>query len=101
MNRTGFLVAADGSDNPDQVAWLSPDGNTLEGDAWNDPALGGLVMVLGAPGSRVAVTFNRSGHSVEIALPESRSDWRRQTDSDRNMRVEARSVACFSEKSWN
>ncbi|MAY60602.1 MAG: glycogen debranching enzyme GlgX [Rhizobiales bacterium] len=101
LNRTGFLVAADGSDNPDQVAWLSPDGNTLEGDAWNDPALGGLVMVLGAPGSRVAVTFNRSGHSVEIALPESRSDWRRQTDSDRNMRVEARSVACFSEKSWN
>ena len=74
----GFLITADGSRAPNQVAWLSPQGRPLEGDAWNDPALECLVMVVGAPGRRIAVAFNRGRSGIPISLPQTPGHWRQR-----------------------
>jgi glycogen debranching enzyme len=100
LNRTEFLVPADGSDNPDQVEWLAPDGRALEGDAWNHPDLSGLVMVLGAPGGRIAIAFNRSYEAVSLVLPDA-GEWQRRIGEGELGVLSPRSVSCFTEKPWN
>ena len=97
LTRTDFLVPADGSDNPDQVEWYAPDGNTLERDAWNDPGLPGLVMVLGAPGHRVLIAFNRSYDDVPFGLPETSTFWRKALGPATESKLPPRSVSCFRE----
>ena len=100
LGRTEFLVPADGSDNPDQVEWHAPDGRALEGDAWNDPALSGLVMVLGAPGRRIAIAFNRSREESQLVLPDG-AGWAKLVGDGDEGGLPPRSVSCFQEKPWN
>ena len=73
-----FLVDANGSAAANQVAWNAPDGRGLEGEAWNDPGLCGFLMVLGPPGGRIAVGFNRGHEELAVTLPGTEGRWRQR-----------------------
>ncbi|MCY0096597.1 glycogen debranching protein GlgX [Hoeflea ulvae] len=79
LTRTGFLKDPDGSDNPDQVAWLTPDGRMMTPDEWEDPQTHALMMVLGLEGNRTAILFNRARHPVSFRLPDTAGRWNQAT----------------------
>lgn len=98
LREQSFLVPADGSQDSRQCAWLRLDGTPLEGETWNDPDLAGLLMVLGAPGGRLAVAFNRSHRDQPLALPATRSRWLPAGPGDpAPTGLPARSVMAFRE----
>lgn len=75
LGRLEFLSSADGSDTPDQVAWLTSDGKPMTPEDWEDANRTAFVMVLGAPGNRIATLFNRGFSAVDPALPATAGQW--------------------------
>lgn len=76
LRRLAFLEDADGSDRPDQVAWLTPEGRAMTPGDWEAPDRRAFIMVLGAPGGRLAIAFNRGTDPIPVALPETSGIWR-------------------------
>jgi len=101
LTRTAFLMSADGSASPDQIAWLKVGAAGPEPVDWSDSNLSTLMMLLGAPGSRLSVLFNRGSTAVAPQLPESqgsRGNWLPITPGfDSAAPVPPRSVAIWRE----
>ncbi|WP_422371478.1 glycogen debranching protein GlgX [Hoeflea sp.] len=75
LSGTAFLQDADGSGLPDQVRWMTPDGRDMTPGDWENPELDAFLMVLGAPGQRLAVLFNRGHDPVSPQLPAPAERW--------------------------
>ncbi|MEQ8827861.1 MAG: glycogen debranching enzyme GlgX, partial [Parvibaculum sp.] len=75
LSGTAFLQDADGSELPDQVEWMTSDGQSMTPGDWENPELNAFLMVLGAPGQRIAVLFNRGHDAVKPQLPSASGQW--------------------------
>tara|TARA_R110002020_G_scaffold316361_6_gene531483 strand:- start:3979 stop:5952 length:1974 start_codon:yes stop_codon:yes gene_type:complete len=84
LTRLEFLQDAGSAGNPDQVAWLTPDGEPMTPVHWEDPATDAFMMVLGQPGQRIAITFNRGRTETRCRLPDSVGIWRPATPEATN-----------------
>ena len=99
LGRTGFLKDSDGSDDPDQVAWLRVDGKPMAVADWEDPDRSAFMMLLGKPGSRLALIFNRAHHETRCVLPGSRGLWYPLSPGASVERpIPPRSVVCWEER---
>lgn len=99
LSRKEFLNPADGTDNPDQVAWLSATGEPLTVGEWESPDTRLLVMVLGNTGQRLVLAFNRGHDVTALTLPQTRGHWQAAAPGmDDKSEVAARSVACWREQ---
>ncbi|MDP3527567.1 MAG: glycogen debranching protein GlgX [Hoeflea sp.] len=77
--RSQFMEDANGSGDPDHVAWLTADGQPMTPAEWEDPDRDAFVMVIGPPEARIAVAFNRGWREIPFDLPESQGTWRPAT----------------------
>ena len=75
LTRSGFFKDANGAGDLDQVAWLTADGQPMTPAEWEDPLRDAFMMVIGAPGARIAIVFNRGRHEIACQLPESERIW--------------------------
>jgi glycogen operon protein len=100
LGRISFLSDADGSDNPDQVAWLTSDGLAMTPGDWEDINRTAFMMVLGAPGSRMAILFNSGTGAIGATLPPSSGHWVPATPAiGSGEKIPGRSVGAWREKS--
>jgi glycogen operon protein len=98
LRRLHFLRDADGSHDPDQVAWLTADGRNMTPDDWESPAQTAFLMVLGPPGGRLAVLFNRSPEAIDAKLPPTPGVWESaMPDRQTGLTVPGRSVIAWLE----
>lgn len=98
LGRVNFLADDDGSTNPDQVSWLTTNGQPMTPSDWEDHSRNSFMMVLGPPGSRLAVIFNRSHEAIRCVLPASPRLWcPASPDASVEKPVPPRSVVCWQE----
>lgn len=98
LRRLGFLKPADGSPDPDQVAWLTTSGPPMTPEDWERAECEAFVMVLGQPGERLALLFNRSIEAVAPLLPETAGAWQAvPADGVTEPETGGRSVSCWRE----
>ncbi|MDF1607864.1 glycogen debranching protein GlgX [Hoeflea sp. YIM 152468] len=100
LRRIQFLQDTDCSNTPDQVSWLTMEGHKMTAAHWEDADRASFMMVLGQPGERLALGFNRGSTDAPCVLPDTAGDWcsahpgaQPQTSS-----VSARAVACWQER---
>lgn len=99
LMRGEFLHPGDGTDSPDQVAWLSAGGAPLTVGEWESSDTQLLVMVLGKSGDRLALAFNRGNAAASITLPQTSGHWQAAAPNmNGTSEVAARSVACWREQ---
>jgi len=79
LTRSDFFKGASGGEDPDQVAWLTEDGQPMTPSEWEDPVRDAFVMVIGPQGARLAIAFNRGRQEIHCQLPESPGIWRPAT----------------------
>ncbi|WP_420407254.1 glycogen debranching protein GlgX [Hoeflea sp.] len=102
LSRMAFLQDADGSALPDQVEWMTPDGRNMTPGDWENPELGAFLMVLGPPGHRIAVLFNRGHDAVGVQLPAPSGHWAPATPGLRaDGMAPGRSVIAWEETAAN
>ncbi|VVT26947.1 glycogen debranching protein GlgX [Hoeflea sp. EC-HK425] len=100
LTGTRFLKDSDGSAEPDQVSWLTADGHPMQPVHWEDPERQGFMMVLGPPGERLTVVFNRGQSEIQCALPATPGLWRPASpEASVEKAIPARSVVCWRETS--
>ena len=100
LTGTRFLKDSDGAAEPDQVSWLTTDGHPMQPVHWEDPERQGFMMVLGPPGERLTVVFNRGQSDIQCALPPTPGLWRPASpDASVEKAIPARSVVCWRETS--
>lgn len=98
LGRLSFLNHADGSNNPDQVAWLTSDGLAMTPGDWEDINRTAFMMVLGAPGSRMTILFNRGSSAIDPTLPSTSGHWiRKSPGGGANGKIPGRSVTAWQE----
>lgn len=98
LRRTQFFTDANGADIPDQVSWLTAEGFALTDAEWEDPDRTSFMMVVGQPGSRLAVAFNRGHTDTSCRLPDTAGSWSvAHPEEGVESCVPARSVACWQE----
>jgi glycogen operon protein len=67
---------------------------------WEDPERQGFMMVLGPPGERLTVVFNRGQSDIQCALPPTPGLWRPASpDASVEKAIPPRSVVCWRETS--
>lgn len=79
LTRSEFLEDASGTENPNQVTWLTEEGNPMTPSEWEDPDREAFMMVIGPPGTRIAIAFNRGHQGIRCHLPKSPGIWRPAT----------------------
>ncbi|MBC7281482.1 glycogen debranching protein GlgX [Hoeflea sp.] len=96
--RTEFLEDADEIGDQDHAAWLTPEGERMTPGHWEDGNRKCFTMVLGKPGERIAIAFNRGRSDILCRLPDSAGRWSPATPgaADEGF-VPARSVLCWRE----
>lgn len=85
----------------DDVDWLTFEGKPFEDDDWHDPATASIVMLLHLPeqARRIAIAFNRTDHSQDLALPSGPGHhWKRLDVDSEALSLLPRSVAFFLEE---
>lgn len=98
LGRMPFLSDSDGSQDPDQVAWLTAQGEPMTPADWEDDSRNSFMMVLGPPGKRLTVVFNRSHEPVRCVLPTSQGLWCPASPrASIEKPVPPRSVVCWRE----
>tara|TARA_R110002020_G_scaffold64925_6_gene171855 strand:- start:1188 stop:3161 length:1974 start_codon:yes stop_codon:yes gene_type:complete len=96
--RTEFLEDADEIGDQDHAAWLTPEGERMTPGHWEDGDRKCFTMVLGKPGQRIAVAFNRGRSEILCQLPDSTGRWSPATPgAAEEGLVPARSVLCWRE----
>lgn len=99
LRRTEFFTDPDTSTNPDQVTWLTMDGQMMTAAEWEDPGRTSFFMVLGQPGNRLALAFNCGWEAIHCMLPLTAGNWSpAHPDIPAETSVAARSVACWQER---
>jgi len=100
LTRQEFLKDSDGSEEPDQISWLTTDGLAMTPAEWEDPGRDSFMMVLGQPGQRLAMVFNRSQTEIRCVLPASQGLWYPASPrASVEKAIPPRSVVCWHEKS--
>lgn len=98
LGRTHFLNDSDGSAEPEQVSWLGTNGKPMTPTQWESPQLNSFMMVLGPPGERLTIIFNRSHEAVRCVLPSSPGLWCPASPrASLEKPVPPRSVVCWQE----
>jgi len=98
LTRSEFLKESDASAEPDQVAWLTTDGHPMTPSDWEDPGRNGFMMVLGPPGQRLTVVFNRSHGEIRCVLPGAQGLWYPASpNASIEKAIPPRSVVCWQE----
>ncbi|WP_412051870.1 glycogen debranching protein GlgX [Hoeflea sp. Naph1] len=98
LERTHLLSDANGTDNPDQVAWLTAEGQPMTPAEWEDPARMAFMMALGPAGNRLLVLFNRGTQALSPNLPATTGCWSPAIpDLTRDENVPARTVMAWNE----
>tara|TARA_R110002012_G_scaffold77282_17_gene196075 strand:+ start:34999 stop:36978 length:1980 start_codon:yes stop_codon:yes gene_type:complete len=98
LGRVAFLEDEDGSADPDQVSWLGSNGQPMTPAEWEDPGRNSFMMVLGPPGKRLTIVFNRSHQALRCVLPASQGLWcPASPGASVEKPVPPRSVVCWQE----
>jgi glycogen operon protein len=98
LGRVNFLKDSDGSADPDQIAWLTTDGQPMTPADWENSHLNSFMMVLGPPGNRLTIVFNRSHEAIRCVLPASPGLWCPASPrASIEKPVPPRSVVCWQE----
>ena len=98
LGRMKFLSDSDGSANPDQVAWLKTDGQPMAPADWENSHLNSFMMVLGPPGQRLTIVFNRGHEAIRCVFPASSGLWCPASPrASIEKPVPPRSVVCWQE----
>ena len=98
LGRVAFLEDEDGSANPEQVSWLGSNGQPMTPAEWEDPDRNSFMMVLGPPGKRLTIVFNRSHQALRCVLPASQGLWcPASPGASVEKPVPPRSVVCWQE----
>jgi len=98
LRRLDFLKVSDDSPYHDQVSWLTTDGHPMEPVDWEDPGRDGFMMVLGPPGQRLTVVFNRAHAEIRCVLPGTAGLWCPASPrASIEKAIPPRSVVCWRE----
>ncbi|MDP2733493.1 MAG: glycogen debranching protein GlgX [Hoeflea sp.] len=98
LTRTSFLKDSSASNDADQVAWLTLDGEAMTPAEWEDPDRNAFMMVLGHEGRRTAIVFNRNHRQFRFQLPDTTGHWTQATPGALvDGAVPPRSVICWQE----
>jgi len=98
LGRLNFLKDNDTTATPDQVSWLTTDGHPMKPADWEDPARDTLMMVLGQPGKRLTVVFNRGHAEIRCVLPGTPGLWCPASPrASIEKAIPPRSVVCWQE----
>ncbi|MGJ8571592.1 MAG: glycogen debranching protein GlgX [Hoeflea sp.] len=98
LGRVNFLKDSDGSAEPDQVTWLATEGQPMTPADWENSHLNSFMMVLGPPGNRLTIVFNRSYEAIRCVLPASPGLWcPTSPQASIEKPVPPRSVVCWQE----
>ena len=98
LGRLNFLKDSNTTATPDQVSWLTTDGHPMQTSDWEDPDQDGFMMVLGPPGKRLTVVFNRGHGEIRCVLPGTPGLWCPASPrASIEKAIPPRSVVCWQE----
>ncbi|OCW59388.1 glycogen debranching enzyme [Hoeflea olei] len=99
LTRSEFLEDATDAGDQDHAAWLTPEGEPMTAGHWEDGDRKCFTMVLGKPGERIAIAFNRGHTEIRCRLPASPASWRPATPgANAEGLVPPRAVLCWQER---
>jgi glycogen operon protein len=83
------------------VDWTTFDGREFDGEDWHDPKTAAIVMLLHLPEQpqRIAIAFNRTDDTIELALPARTGHrWHRVDTDCATLAIDPRSVGYVVEE---